>query len=149
MSKECYTSYLALCYNLLAETPYWSVKYNVDAGIFSQQRQLGIGLCLRDHNRAFILAKSKLFVGVVQPVEVETLAYAEAIDWLGEMDFHKIIIEMDNKYMVDGIKGKCTIQLKLGNILCFCKYKRRDSRNSMLVLKFFITYLIIFLTISI
>jgi hypothetical protein len=45
------------------------VKCNVDAAIFKEQGCYGVGMCLRDVNGKFIVAKTAWFYGIPQPQE--------------------------------------------------------------------------------
>lgn len=50
-------------------------KCNLDAAVFGNQRRFGLGMCLRDSLGRFIIAKSVLVEGMLQPVEAEALGY--------------------------------------------------------------------------
>jgi len=82
------------------DVPRWSnpnageLKCNVDAAVVTNQNIFGIGMCIRNDHGQFVIAKTVVLVldGVPLSQEVEAWGLAEAIKWIGELDFDKVSI---------------------------------------------------------
>lgn len=61
------------------------MKCNVDAAFFSQRNKTGVGICIRDEDGVFVLARTVTFIGVY-PVDIgEALGNYHALQWASDM----------------------------------------------------------------
>ncbi|KAJ1421261.1 Ribonuclease H-like superfamily [Sesbania bispinosa] len=105
------------------------VKCNVDAALFSEERSVGVGLCLRDDQGRFIKAKSIYHQGSLSSPEAEGLGLLEAINWMEELGVQAVDIELDCKIVVEAIQGDKAYVNELGEVLNLCKSKLDTRPN--------------------
>ena len=60
--------------------PPW-YEANMDGAIFSQQKETGIGVVIRDHHGAVVAALSKKLKALLGAIEVEAKAMEEAVSF--------------------------------------------------------------------
>ena len=60
--------------------PPW-YKANMDGAVFSQQKETGIGVVIRDHHGAVVAALSKKIKVLLGAIEVEAKAMEEAVSF--------------------------------------------------------------------
>ncbi|KAJ1436407.1 Ribonuclease H-like superfamily [Sesbania bispinosa] len=82
------------------------VKCNVDAALFADQNDFGVGLCLRDDKGQYIKSKVLYHHGSPPPREAEALGLLDALSWLGELGMLEVDIELDCKEVVDALHGE-------------------------------------------
>jgi ribonuclease HI len=62
-------------------------------------------MCIRNDQGRFVKAKTMWFDGNPPPKEAEACALKEGISWLGELEFSKVVIELDCMLVVNAIKN--------------------------------------------
>ncbi|KAL8148975.1 hypothetical protein AgCh_006108 [Apium graveolens] len=82
----------------------FSAWLQVDATIFEKEGLAGVGLITRDHDGQLLLARTKLYAEVMQPILVEALVVKEALSWLKDMGWMVTIIESDCQVVVQMIR---------------------------------------------
>jgi ribonuclease HI len=138
------------------------LKCNVDAVIFREQNFFGVGMCLRDDKGNFIRAQTTWNHDNPLPQEAEVWGLKMVISWLQDLGFSNVVIELDCKLVVDGIRGKLNFLTEFGTMLFACKaslsslsnvrirFIRRQANNiahllaraslSLIVAKIFVTF---------
>lgn len=71
------------------------MKINVDASIYKGNSCFAIGIIVRNDYVNFVLGKSMRLTGRVSVIEVEVGSVYEALHWIQEMQYKKVIIECD------------------------------------------------------
>nr|ABN06084.1 Polynucleotidyl transferase, Ribonuclease H fold [Medicago truncatula] len=92
-------------------------KCNVDAGFSTSKNRIGIGICVRDDDGAYVLAKTISF-DVVHPVRVgEALGLYHALEWLSDMQFDNMDFAMDSKITYDAFNSQKDDISEFGHII--------------------------------
>ena len=82
--------------------PPW-YKANMDGAVFSQQKEVGIGVVIRDHHRAVVATLSKKLKVPLGAIEVEAKAMEEAVNFAWEMGIRDCLFESDSLTVVNGM----------------------------------------------
>ena len=70
------------------------MKCNVDAVFSSQRNKTGVGICIRDEDGFFVLARTVTFIGVY-PVDIgEALGLYHALQWASDMHLDILILKL-------------------------------------------------------
>ena len=80
--------------------PPW-YKANMDGAVFSQQKEAGIGVVIRDHHGAVVAALSKKLKAPLGAIEVEAKAMEEAVSFAWEMGIRDCLFESDSLTVVN------------------------------------------------
>jgi len=95
-------------------------KCNIDAAFSSSLNRTGIGICIRDHDGSFVLAKTLLHPCLL-PVDVgEALGLFSALQWLSDMQFDNVDFETDSKLTVDAFLSDRNDTAEFGCIITSC-----------------------------
>ena len=95
-------------------------KCNIDAAFSNSLNRTGIGICIRDHNGSFVLAKTVLHPCFL-PVDVgETLGLFLALQWLSDIQFDNVDFETDSKLTVDAFLSDRNDTSEFGCIITSC-----------------------------
>ena len=93
------------------------LKCNIDAAFSAHRNRTGIGICLRDEEGVFVLAKTVSDDGVY-PVDIgEALGLNIAVQWVSDMQLDNIDFEVDSKTTKEAIYAGREDVSKLGNII--------------------------------
>ncbi|GAU36460.1 hypothetical protein TSUD_166260 [Trifolium subterraneum] len=65
-------------------------KCNVDAALFNEEQQFGLGMCIRGAHGTFVKARTMVFEGTPPPLEAEAYALKEALIWLEELGISRV-----------------------------------------------------------
>jgi len=76
-------------------------KCNVDVSFSNSLNKVGIGLCIRDEEGRFVLAKTEWFSPIVYVDLGEAMGLLTAMQWA--KDLH--LLNMDSKTVVDSVYG--------------------------------------------
>ncbi|CAJ2674072.1 unnamed protein product [Trifolium pratense] len=92
-------------------------KCNIDASFSSHSNQVGIGICIRDDEGRYVLAKS-MWLSPICNVDIgEALGLLHAIKWVSELQLDAVDFALDSKLLVDYFnKGGCDIT-EFGDII--------------------------------
>ncbi|KEH40134.1 hypothetical protein MTR_1g022215 [Medicago truncatula] len=70
------------------------MKRNVDAEFSSQRNKTGVGICIRDEDGVFVLARTITFIGVYPVDKGEVLGLYHALQWASDMHLDNIDFEV-------------------------------------------------------
>nr|KYP44133.1 hypothetical protein KK1_034399 [Cajanus cajan] len=74
-----------------------SLKCNIATYSFPMEGLTGIGICIRDHQGAFIRARTTTIKGSMEPHVGKAFAFLHAINWTHNQNLENIIFETDCK----------------------------------------------------
>jgi hypothetical protein len=96
-------------------------KCNIDVAFSSHINRTSIGLCVRDAECTFVLAKAFTYPCTV-PVDVgEALGLHSALQWLSDMQFDNVDFETDSKLTVDAFLSSRNDLSEFGCIISSCR----------------------------
>jgi ribonuclease HI len=81
-------------------------KCNIDAAFSSNFNRTGIGICIRDEEGTFVLAKMVSFPCLHQVAVGEAMGLFEALQWLSDMSFESVDFELDSKVTCDAFHAR-------------------------------------------
>lgn len=82
------------------------ITCNLDAAFHNALNRTSYGLCLRDDEGRFLLAKSGWIDLLLHVEEGEALALLFALRWAGVLELEYIVFEFDSKLMIDSVAHK-------------------------------------------
>jgi hypothetical protein len=97
------------------------VKCNIDASFPVNSNRVGIGICVRDENGAFILAKTEWFSPKSDVHVGEALGLLVALNWVHELNLGPVEFELDSKRVVDKFHSSSRDFTEFGVIMDHCK----------------------------
>ncbi|XP_039684970.1 uncharacterized protein [Medicago truncatula] len=96
-------------------------KCNIDAAFSSHVNRTCIGICVRDAEGTFVLAKTMTYPCTV-PVEVgEALGLHFALQWLSDMQFDNLDFETDSKLTAEAFRSTRNDLSEFGCIISSCR----------------------------
>ena len=116
------------------EPPWY--KANMDGAVFSQQKEAGIGVVIRDHHGAVVAALSKKLKAPLGAIEVEEKAMEEAVSFAWEMGIQDCLFESDSLTVVNSMLRLTEPPSSIANIITGSLsqlYKFRDVNFSHVV----------------
>jgi ribonuclease HI len=96
-------------------------KCNVDVAFSSTNNRTGIGICIRDEEGAFVLAKMTSFPCLHQVTVGEAMGLFEALQWLSDMLLNNIDFELDSKITCDAFHFRRDDVSEFGHVIASCK----------------------------
>lgn len=105
------------------------VKVTVDAATFKDREEFGLGLVARDSNGGLIQAKAVLHHGTVVPELAEVMAVKEALSWVEQMRWEKVILETGSLVTVQAIRSRVYMRSPFGLIVEECRRKIEQLNN--------------------
>ena len=81
-------------------------KCNVDASFCKATNIVGIGMCIRDDEGAFVLARTEWFSPIVDVDIGEAIGLLKAMEWTRDLHLLNVDFEVESKTVVDSIYGK-------------------------------------------
>jgi len=96
-------------------------KCNIDASFSEHLNKVGIGMCIRDENGTFVLAKQEYFSPICEVHIGEALGLLSALDWVHELNIGPVDFELDAKRVVDSFNSQNCDATEFGNIISYCK----------------------------
>jgi ribonuclease HI len=97
------------------------VKCNIDASFPPGSNRVGIGICIRDDQGVFILAKTEWFTPKCEVHLGEALGFLSALNWVHELNLGPVEFELDSKRVVDSFHSSNQDFTEFGVILNQCK----------------------------
>nr|KYP35971.1 Putative ribonuclease H protein At1g65750 family [Cajanus cajan] len=98
------------------------MKCNVDVTIFTDSNCCGFAFYIRDDLGRFKAATTGWYNGSLPPNEAEAMACLEAITWLANSHYEKVLIELDCKKVVDDLYDSTSLFSEYGRL----SYKGRS-----------------------
>jgi len=96
-------------------------KCNIDASFSESLNMVGIGMCIRDENDIFVLAKQEYFSPICEVHIEEALRLLSALDWVHELNLGPMDFELDAKRVVDSFNSQNCDATEFRNIISHCK----------------------------
>jgi len=96
-------------------------KCNIDATFSSQVIRTGIGICVRDAEGTFVLAKTVTYPCNVLVDVGEALGLHTALQWLSDMQIDNVDFETDSKLTVDAFLSTRNDLSEIGCIISSCR----------------------------
>jgi ribonuclease HI len=96
------------------------LKCNIDAVFSTILNRVGIGICLRDDEDAYMLAKTMSLSPLVSVNVGDALALYHALQWIRDMRFDNIDFVLDSKTS-DAISSNIIDVTELGQIIAACQ----------------------------
>lgn len=97
------------------------LKLNLDGALFEEQNRYGVGLVVRDEKGLLVEARTKLFVGTVQPEIAEAVGFKEALSWIKGSHWNKVTLESDCLVAIQSIRNKTNMISLFGDIINDCR----------------------------
>ena len=106
-------------------------KCNVYASFSSIRNRTGIGICLRDDEGAFVLAKT-MSVSPMSSVHVgEALGLLYAMQWMQDMHFDNVDFVLDSKITMDAFHTRRIDVTEFSHVITTCRHLFSTFTNSM------------------
>lgn len=96
------------------------VKLNVDASIKEGEPDFMVEMVIKNEHGQFIMGRNKRLAGQVSVFEAEAYAVLEALQWMQEMQFKKVVVESDSCLVIQALKQRTEYLVEAGNILGAC-----------------------------
>ncbi|KAL0002163.1 hypothetical protein SO802_015944, partial [Lithocarpus litseifolius] len=80
-------------------------KINFDGAIFRQENKSKIGVVIWDHSGAVIASLAQLSTPALQPIEIEAIATARALEFGQEIGITEAILEGDSELIINSLKA--------------------------------------------
>lgn len=109
-----------------------TIKVSVDAACFNEVPAFGIGVVARNSAGELIQAFSKSFQGDAAPELAEAIAIREALSWLKNQKWRKVVIESDCLVAVQAIRSRVAMISPFGREIARCRSMLKESQTTML-----------------
>ncbi|XVF77572.1 hypothetical protein PTKIN_Ptkin14bG0055900 [Pterospermum kingtungense] len=97
------------------------LKCNVDAGLDGDSNCAGMVLVIRNADGEVVASRMLVCRGVPSVKEAEVFGVLQALNWIRELQFHSVLIEIDAKVVVDAIYGAGIDVSEFGVLVAQCK----------------------------
>ncbi|XVE73389.1 hypothetical protein DITRI_Ditri11bG0114200 [Diplodiscus trichospermus] len=109
------------------------VKCNCDAAVFPESGEIGFGTLLRNEFSILIACRFLKLPGFPSVKEAKTLALHEAITWVHEFGFPRVVFEVDSKTVVDSYIFSLNDLTEFRSIIRDCRSLIENTKNFSLV----------------
>ena len=82
-----------------------SFKINFNGAIFRQENKSGIRVVIRDHTGVVIACLAQTIAPALQPIEIEAIASARALEFGEEIGIAEAVLEGDSELIINLLKG--------------------------------------------
>ena len=96
-------------------------KCNIDASFSTSLNSVGLGMCLRDDDDVFVLARTDWFAPLCDIDVGEAVGLHTALDWLSNQQFDNVDFVLDCKRVVDCVNSRLDDSSEFGCIITACK----------------------------
>ena len=96
-------------------------KCNIDAAFSSHHNRTGIGICVRDSEGIFVLARTITYPCTVSVDVGEALELHSALQWLSDMQLDSVDFETNSKLTVDAFLATRNNLSEFGCIISSCR----------------------------
>jgi len=97
------------------------MKCNIDASFPNNENKIGIGICIRDDEGVFVIARTECLIPKCDVHIGEALGLLTAFQWVHELQLGPIEFELDSKKMVDSFGANRHDSTEFGAIINNCK----------------------------
>ena len=80
-------------------------KVNVDEAVFKEQKEVRVGVVIRDHVGNFIAGLSKKFQCPLWAIEVKAKAFESGLEFAKDMGIQGFVLEGDSLNIVHALRG--------------------------------------------
>ncbi|XP_039685651.1 uncharacterized protein [Medicago truncatula] len=94
---------------------------NVDASLSQAQNRVGIGVCIRDEEGCFVLAKTEWMTPLLDVELGEALGLLSAMHWVRDLQLGIVDFELDSKSVVDSLYGSTSGVSNFSAIINDCR----------------------------
>lgn len=102
--------------------------------MFKDTNEIGLGIIVRDDQGIFVVTRVVRLPGKLHVDEGEAMGLHEALSWIKNLGFQRVVVEMDSKLVVDGIASRDVVWTELGSILSSCR--RILDNNHLITVRF-------------
>ncbi|XP_045822258.1 uncharacterized protein LOC123915155 [Trifolium pratense] len=114
-----------------SKPPAGRYKCNVDASFSIRRNRTWIGICIRDDQGSFVLAKTEWFSPILDINTEEAVGLLHALKWVQELQLENVDFELDSKNVVAKFHSKARDISGLGYVIKDCQYIHNSHfRNS-------------------
>ena len=97
------------------------LKCNVDASFSETMNRTGIGICIRDDEGTFVLARTVCMPSLM-PIPVgEALGLYHALEWVSDMQFDNVDFALDSKITTDAFSRSSRDISEFGQVISECR----------------------------
>ena len=96
------------------------VKCNIDAAVFREEDKSSWGIVVRDLQGLFLHAVSRVVNDLFQVRELETLGLWEALSWIKQLGFERVIFETDTLQVVQALQNRVAHFSEFGALIKDC-----------------------------
>ena len=96
------------------------VKCNIDAAVFREEGKSSWGIVVHDSQGLFLHAASRVMNGLFQVRELETLGLREALSWIKQLGFDRVIFETDSLQVVQALQNRVADFSEFGVLIKDC-----------------------------
>ena len=96
------------------------VKCNIDVTVFREEGKSSLGIVVRDSQGLFLHAASRVVNDLFQVRELKTLGLREALSWIKQLGFERVIFETDSLQVVQALQNRVTDFNEFGVLIKDC-----------------------------
>jgi ribonuclease HI len=96
-------------------------KCNIDAAFSSRFNRTGIGICIRDSEGIFVLARTVSFPYLVTVDVGEAMGLYAALQWVADLQLDNVDFAMDSKLTIEAFLASRNDLSEFGNIISSCR----------------------------
>lgn len=96
-------------------------KCNIDASFSSSLNKVRLGMCLRDEEGNFMVAKTTWFSSLCIVNAGEAMSFYTALYWVANLHFDNVDFVLDSKKVVDSFRTCINDATEFGCIIYACK----------------------------
>ena len=105
------------------------IKISVDAATFQEFNASGIGMVARDDRGDVILARTMFLEGLRSVEMIEAMAVKEALSWIKNQRWQKVIVESDSLVVIQAVRSKVHMKSPFGEIILACRSMLREQNT--------------------
>ena len=98
------------------------VKCNIDATVFREEARSSWGIVVRDSQGLFLHAASRVVHGLFHVRELETMGLREALSWIKQLGFKRVIFETDSLQVVQTLQNRHADFSEFGALIKDCLF---------------------------
>ena len=98
------------------------VKCNIDAAIFREEGKSSWGIVVCDSQGLFLHAATRVVHGVFHVRELETMGLREALSWIKQLGFKRVIFETDSLQVVQALQNRDADFSEFGALIKDCLF---------------------------
>jgi len=100
---------------------YGRYKCNIDASFSNSLNMVGIGICIRDDQGQFVMAKTDCFSPLCDVDIGETVGLHTTLQWVADLHYDHVDFVLDSKSVVDRFNSNLVDSSELGCIIQVCR----------------------------